>query len=87
MFESLRPMLRIASELRRIAGALEYFAAVDARANGRMFIPSGTRQSGKDESELLHTDDHQTVKTQADRIALFLQGGSRLLDQVEEEND
>ena len=86
MFESLRPMLRIASELRRIAVALEYFAAVDARAHGRMFITAGNRFKGKDESELLHTDDHKTIKGQEERIAMFLQGGSSLLDR-EEEND
>ena len=85
MFTQLRPLLRIGVELRRIATCLEYFAVTDARAKGLMFTPATVKRFNKDESELLHSDDRKIITSQTEKIAKFLQGGARLLDQ--EEND
>lgn len=85
LFKSIRPLVAIAAELRRIATVMEYFAIADARINNRMFIPSGKRNViGKDESELLHSDDFKSMTRRNEREALFLQGGHPLVEKEEE---
>lgn len=84
-FDSIRPLVRIASELRRIASALEYFAVADARDNNRMYHTQKTRFTDKDESELMHTNDSFIRQRQEDKLATFLQGGAKRLE--EEEDD
>lgn len=79
----LRPLAKIAAELRRIASALEYFAIADAQSKGRMYILKQPKWQGKDESELFHTDNKKIVENQKERLARFTQGGSRLLEQDE----
>ena len=75
MFNSLRPLARIASELRRIANSLEYFAIEDARRNNRIYIARRASRFAKDESELLHTDDDLIAKLRDEERALVQQRG------------
>ena len=76
LFKQFRPLLKIAAQLERIAGALEYFAQVDARANNRMFLPKkqGWRLN-KDESELFHTDRTAIEARLASEEELMLERG------------
>ena len=85
LFKSIRPLVQIAVELRRIATVMEYFAIGDARANNRMFIPKkkGWKFNEKDESELLHTNDIEILKRQIDEELLFQHGGTKALEAEE----
>ena len=80
MFKNLRPLARIAVELRRIATVMEYFAIEDARRNNRIFVMKRPRFT-KDESELLHTDEATIAALRLEEQALMLQQG---YPQVEE---
>ena len=82
MLKTLRPLVRIASELRRIATVMEYFAIDHARQNNRMFMPSGRKRfgGGKDESELFHTDDAAIALRRKDEVALMIQRGYPALE-------
>jgi hypothetical protein len=62
-FDTLRPLVRIGSELRRIANALEYFAVANAQETGRMYIRKG-KPGSKDESELIDTNRQQLREQQ-----------------------
>jgi len=89
MLKTLRPLLRIATELRRIATALEYFAIDHARQNNRMFTPAGRSRfgGGKDDSDLLHTDDAVIAEQRQKELQLMLQRGYPALeaeDQIDE---
>ena len=80
---SVRALLRVAVELRRIADSLEYFAQQDAMENGRMFIPSKLRDKGKDESEVLYTpslDEQERLREEED--AVFMQQGVREVERL-----
>ena len=86
MFDSFRPLKLIVTELKRIAYCLEYFAAADARENGRMFTP---RRKGwaleKDESEILGTDTEWIEQRKQELFELAMQKGYKLVEVAEEQ--
>lgn len=87
MFSQLRPLLRIAVQLERIAGALDYFATVDAHENNRMYVPKkrGWRLN-HDESELLHTNREAIEEQREIEEAVMLEQGYPVLE-VEDARD
>ncbi len=84
LFSQLRPLLRIAKALEAIARALTYFAVSDARENGRIFMSTGKKWSGKDESELMHTDSEAIAKLREQDMELILQRGIGALEAQED---
>ncbi len=88
IFGAFRPMLRIASELRRIADVLEYFAQVDARDHNRMFLPArrGLRAL-VDQSELLHTDSEAVQALRAEEDMIFDQRGYPALEALDAQDN
>lgn len=76
MFKQFRPLLQIVGELQRIATALEYFAAVDARANNRMFMPGNHKfKNLKDKSELIKSDPANEAALKAENDAILRERG------------
>ncbi len=84
LFSQLRPLLRIAKALESIAHALTYFAVSDARENGRIFMSTGKKWNGKDESELMHTDSEAIAKLREQDMELILQRGIGALEAQED---
>ena len=86
MFKSLRPLIRIAVALEQIANALIYFATADARQHNRLFVVKQRGWlKGKDESELLHTDDYENAIRREEEYLSFLQQGARAYKDEEQE--
>lgn len=75
MFTQLRPLLRIAKALEEISRSLTYFAMTDARRTNQIYMTRPSKWQGKDESELMHTDDQAIRKAQSEEFATFLQQG------------
>ena len=87
MFGQFKPLIRIAVALEQIASALVYFATVDARTNNRMFVVKERGWlKGKDESELLHTNDYEIAIRKEEEYLEFLQQGARAFKDEESDN-
>lgn len=87
-FKSVRPLLRIAVALERIARALEHFAVADARNNKSMYstAPLSRFGYGSDASELMHSDPATVIRLRAEEHAILEQRGYQALEEMEDEN-
>ena len=75
--ETIVSLARGANALQRIANALDFLALHVARKEGVIYNPttSSPRTTSKDESELLHTFDHEIALLRQQEYEEFLQRG------------
>jgi hypothetical protein len=85
---SLRPIIRCAKALERIAHCLEYFALADARDNGRIFLLTRPQSSASaDKSDLLHTNRDFVEANRREDEEIVVQQGYAALEHYESRYD